>query len=217
MKPKIEFHILTLFPEVFEGIKTSIIGRALKEGRISLTTHQLRDWSINKHNQVDDTPYGGGAGMVIRIEPLYNAWKEIVGRKKFKTILLSAKGDVFKQTDAERLSTEKRILFVCGHYEGVDQRFIDQCVDEEVSIGEYVLTGGELPAAVMLDAIARNVQGVLGKQASVEEESYSKKLGRKKEYPHYTKPAEFNGWCVPEVLMSGNHAKIEAWRKSKLK
>jgi len=214
--PKINFHILTLFPEAFSALETSILARAQKENLISIQKHNLRDWSLGNYHQVDDKPYGGGAGMVLMIEPLYKAWKKIRGRKKMHTILTSAKGKIFTQKDAERLSQMKNILFVCGHYEGVDERFNENCVDEEFSIGEYVLTGGELPACVMIDAIARLQDGVLGKNVSHEEESYSAKLDRKKEYPHYTKPAEFNGWKVPDVLLSGHHAKIEKWRRQNL-
>lgn len=216
-KPKISFDILTLFPEAFSPLETSIMGRARENGVISVQTHNLRDWSLGNYNQVDDTPYGGGAGMVLMIEPLYNAWKKIKGRKKMHTILLSAKGKRYTQQDAERLSQMKNILLVCGHYEGVDERFTENCVDEEISIGDFVLTGGELGASIIVDSTARLVDGVLGKNASHEEESFSAKLNRKKEYPHYTKPAVFNGWAVPEVLRSGDHAKIEQWKRDNLK
>lgn len=216
-KQKITFNVLTLFPEMFEMMKVSVFGRGVKNGVVGMEVWDLREWGRGNYKQVDDTPYGGGAGMVLRVDVLHEAWKKIKGRKKMRTILLSAKGKEWTQQDAERLSGEKNLLFVCGHYEGVDERFTEHCVDEEISIGEYVLTGGELPAMVLMDSIARLKEGVLGKQVSHEEESYSERLGRKKEYPHYTKPAEYKGWGVPEVLLSGNHKEIEKWRKKKLK
>lgn len=217
MKAKLEFEVLTLFPEMFAAMEYSIMGRALEEGRVGLKAHNLRDWAVNRYGQVDDTPYGGGAGMVLRVDCLHRAWKEIKGRRKMRTILMSARGKSYKQKDAERLSNEKRLLLICGHYEGVDERFVEMCVDEEIAIGEYVLTGGELPAMVVMDSVARLVKGVVGKEESVKEESFSEVLAGKREYPHYTKPAVYEGREVPEVLRSGNHKEIEKWRKKNLR
>ena len=203
-----KFDVLTLFPEMFETIKKSIIGRAIENEYISFNTINMRDFSKDKHKKVDDTPYGGGAGMVIKPDIVYDAYMSIE-HKEAKTIYLSPQGTVLNQKKVEDLSKEKHLILICGHYEGIDQRVIDEIVDEEISIGDYVLTGGELPAMVLIDSISRYVNGVL-KQHSIEEESFSKGL---LEYPQYTRPEEFRGIKVPEVLLSGHHEKIHKWRQ----
>ena len=211
-----DFHVLTLFPDmVRQGLNTSIIGRAMKEGHITLNTVNIRDFSINKHNRVDDYPYGGGAGMVIQAEPVYRAWESVAKNskaikqgKKPRCIYLTPQGKVFHQTMVEEFAQEEELIFLCGHYEGIDQRVLDEVVDEEISIGDYVLTGGELPAMVLLDSVSRYVDGVLAKD-SIKEESFSNNL---LEYPQYTRPEVFNGKKVPEVLTSGNHQEVDKWR-----
>lgn len=204
------FKVMTLFPEMFEGFKsTSMIGRAVKEGVLSIDAINFREFSDSKHRQVDDAPFGGGAGMVIRPQPLADCLKAQSLSDNAKVIYMTPKGKVFDQKMAIEFSKASELVFVCGHYEGIDQRFIDKYVTDEVSIGDYVLTGGELPAMVVMDAVARMVEGVLGKSVSYEEESHYNHL---LEYPHYTRPAVFEEMTVPEVLMSGNHAKIEEWR-----
>lgn len=202
---------------MFEGPLTeSILGRAREEGVIDIRFHDLRTYGKNKYKQIDDKPYGGGAGMVMMVEPLVTAIEEIMATdtiKKPHRIYLSPRGKRMGQEHVEELSKRDWLLFVCGHYEGIDQRVIDGWIDEELSIGDYVLTGGELPAMVVIDAIARQLPGVLGADESAHEESFSIALGRKREYPHYTRPEEFRGLKVPDVLVNGNHAKIAEWRK----
>ena len=207
------FDVLTLFPEMFEPVRASIIGRAIKQNIIELNLINFREFSTDKQRHVDDCPYGGGAGMVIKPEPVYAAYKSIVDKLKYKpkVIYLSPQGKVFNQNMAKSLAKESHLILLCGHYEGIDQRLIDEIVDEEVSIGDYVLTGGELPAMVMIDAISRNVSGVLNDE-SVEDESFSDGY---LEYPQYTRPEVFLGKRVPEVLLSGHHANIEKWRREK--
>jgi tRNA (guanine37-N1)-methyltransferase len=210
------FDILTLFPEMFAPLQTSILKRAQQEKLISITTHNIRDFSADKHRRVDDTPYGGGAGMVMTCQPLFDCLKTVGEqrkKRKQKIIFLTPHGKVFTQRMAERLRKQDRLILLCGHYEGIDQRIRDTLIDEEISMGKYVLTGGELPAMVLVDCVARLVPGVLGREESLAEESFSKALKGKREYPHYTKPAMFRGMKVPEVLLSGNHKKIEQWRK----
>lgn len=214
------FHVLTIFPEMFKGfLNESILKKAQGKGVIKIKLHDIRKYSKDKHKKVDDTPYGGGAGMVFTPQPLFDcikAVKKLV--PKAPVIYLSPKGQKLTQTRVERLNKKfDQLILLCGHYEGIDQRVIDTLVDMEISIGDYVLSGGELPAMVLIDAISRLVPGAIGKEASHEEETFSKKLGRKKEYPHYTKPAVFQGMKVPEVLLTGNHAEIEKWRKKHLK
>lgn len=216
------FHVLTLFPELFKAFqKESIIGRALKGKKAKIQLVNIRDFGLGKHKKVDDTVYGGGDGMLMKCEPLFGAIEktksEIQNSKKILTISLSPRGKKLTQAKAEQLSKYSDIILLCGRYEGVDQRVIDELVDEEISIGDYVLSGGELPAMVLMEAVIRLLPGVLGKEGSHEHDSFSKAFGRKKEYPQYTKPAEFRGLKVPEVLLSGNHAEIEKWRKSHLK
>lgn len=207
------FDVLTLFPEMFEPVRASIIGRAIKQNIIELNLINFREFSTDKQRHVDDCPYGGGAGMVIKPEPVYAAYKSIVDKLEYKpkVIYLSPQGKVFNQNMAKSLAKESHLILLCGHYEGIDQRLIDEIVDEEVSIGDYVLTGGELPAMVMIDAISRNVSGVLNDE-SVEDESFSDGY---LEYPQYTRPEVFLGKRVPEVLLSGHHANIEKWRREK--
>ena len=205
------FDVLTLFPEMFDAIKTSIVGRAINQELIELNLINFREFSTDKQRHVDDCPYGGGAGMVIKPEPVYVAYKAITENLEYKpkVIFLSPQGKVFNQQMARELSKEKHLILLCGHYEGIDQRVIDEIVDEEVSIGDYVLTGGELPAMVMIDAISRNVSGVLNNE-SIEDESFNDGY---LEYPQYTRPEVFLGKRVPEVLLSGHHANIEKWRR----
>jgi tRNA (guanine37-N1)-methyltransferase len=210
------FHVLTLFPEMIEqGLNTSIIGKALEKELLSLQTINIRDYSENKHNRVDDYPYGGGAGMVMKAGPVYrayNAVKEQVSVRNHnpRVIYLTPQGKVFNQNMAEEFAKEKDLIFLCGHYEGIDERVLDKIVTDPVSIGDYVLTGGELPAMVMIDAISRLVPGVLSNKASAEFESFHENL---LEYPQYTRPETFMDQSVPEVLLSGHHAKIEEWRR----
>ncbi len=208
--------IITLFPEVCHNfLHESIIGRAVKKGILEINTHQLRDYSLDRLRRVDDTPYGGGKGMLIQAEPLFNACSKIsegLDKKPF-IIYLSPKGKVFNQEMAINYAKmDRSIMLVCGHYEGVDQRFIDEMVDEEVSIGDYVLTGGELGAMVLADAVCRLVPGVLSDSVCYEEESHHSGL---LEYPHYTRPPVWRGREVPEILLSGHHANIEKWRTEK--
>lgn len=213
------FDILTIFPNIFDSyLKESIIKRAIENKFIEIHIHDIRDYTKNKHKRVDDVPFGGGAGMVMTPQPLDDAIKHVKKLNKGPVIFLTPQGQTFSQTKAERLaSKDQDLILLCGRYEGIDQRIRDLHVDLEISIGNYVLTGGELPAMVLTDAISRLIPGVLGKEESHQEDSFSKALNRKKEYPHYTRPATFKGMDVPEVLLSGHHKKIETWRKSKLK
>ena len=209
------FDILTLFPEMFDGVLgTSILKRATEKGILEFNTINIRDFADNKHNRVDDTPYGGGRGMVMQAPPIYSAYESIekARSKKPHLIYMSPKGKVLTQSDAIRLSKMDNIAILCGHYEGVDERIIDEIVDEQISIGDYVLTGGELPAMVLIDTISRMIEGVLSNEESFTDESHFNGL---LEYPHYTRPFEFHGTKVPDVLLSGNHAEIEKWRKAK--
>ena len=206
------FHILTLFPEmVMDGLNTSIIGRAISGGVLSVEAVNIRDYAFNKHKSVDDSPYGGGAGMLMQAEPVYQAYAAVAGKltKMPRVIYLSPQGAVFNQNMAEELAAEDELIFLCGHYEGIDERVLEEIVTDYVSIGDYVLTGGELPAMVMVDAIARMVPGVLHNNVSAEFESFQDGL---LEYPHYSRPEEWHGKKVPEVLLSGHHANIEKWR-----
>ncbi len=210
------FDIISIFPESFESyFNASILKRAQQTGLIQCVTHELRDFAHDKHQTTDDTPYGGGPGMVMKIEPIARAVQTIQANEqtlKTRRILLSAKGKLFTQKDAQRLVSYDRLILICGRYEGVDERVVTHVVDEEISIGAYVLTGGELPAMVLVDSIARLVPGVLGNSESASSESYSD--GRTLEYPQYTKPETYEGWSVPPVLLSGNHQDIANWRES---
>lgn len=226
------FDILTIFPSFFTEnpyFKYSILGEAVSKGMLEIHAHDIRDYSTDKHKKVDDTPYGGGAGMLMTCQPLFDGIEAVRGMQKKAlgkagpVIFLTPHGKKWTQARAERFSkkhgaTDKKggVILVCGRYEGIDQRVRDTMIDEEISIGDYVLTGGELPAMTLIDSITRLIPGVLGNTDSPEEDSFSKKLGRKKEYPHYTKPEDFRGMKVPEVLRSGHHAKIEEWRKGKI-
>ena len=208
------FHVMTLFPEMIEqGMHTSVTGRALDQGLITLNAVNIRDFAFNKHKHVDDYPYGGGAGMVMQAEPIYLAWESITGKmeNKPKLIYVTPQGRVFNQSMARDYAREENLVFLCGHYEGVDERILEEIVTDYVSIGDYVLSGGELAAMVMMDAVSRLVPGVLGNEESAEFESFQDNL---LEYPHYTRPALFHGRPVPDVLLSGHHANIERWRRS---
>lgn len=203
--------ILTLFPEMFSALQTSILGRAQQNGKIEINIIDIRDFTLDKHKKCDDTPYGGGAGMVMTPQPIYDA---IMSVKSSNThvVYTSPRGRTFSQKVAYEFSKLEHLVILCGHYEGIDQRVIDLCVDEEVSIGDFVLTGGEIPAMAMVDSIARLCDGVISAE-SLENESFSG--AGLLEYPQYTKPQEFMGLSVPEVLLSGNHGEIDKWRKEK--
>jgi len=212
--------ILTLFPEMFRGpFDESIIKRAQEKGLVAIKIHNLRGWAKDKHKTVDDRPFGGGPGMVLMIEPIDGALKEL-RRKDTKVVLLSPQGKVFDQKKAQSLAKEKHLIFICGHYEGVDERVREHLVDEEISIGDYVLTGGELPTMVVVDTLVRLIPGVLEKPEAIKDESFSvigdtQDARRLLEYPQYTRPANYKDWKVPEVLLSGDHKKIAEWRKKK--
>jgi tRNA (guanine37-N1)-methyltransferase len=202
--------ILTLFPGMFQGpLQESILGRAVQQGLVEFQTHNIRDFATGRHKVVDDYPFGGGPGMVMKPEPI-TAAVESVRREDSRVLLMSAQGKPFRQSTAQRLSALPHLILLCGHYEGVDERVIETLVDEEISIGDFVLTGGELPAMVVCDAVVRLIPGVLGAEDSTEEESFSSGV---LEYPHYTRPAEFRGKGVPDVLLSGNHPKVAQWRR----
>jgi len=236
-----QFDIITIFPSIFSFeerpdasgyFSASIIKRALKNKLIKINIHNLRDYTKDKHKTVDDTPYGGGAGMVMKTEPIYQAVKSIKSKIKNKKsiksriILFSAKGKQYKQKDALRLAKYDQLILICGRYEGVDERVAQYVADEEISIGSYVLTGGEIPAMIIVDSVSRLIPGVLGNPDSLKEESFNvinhysaesedfKNMG---EYPQYTKPEEFQDWKVPKILLSGNHQEIKKWRKKKSK
>ncbi len=206
-----KFHVMTLFPEMIEqGLHTSILGRALDAGIISLNTVNIRDYSEDKHRHVDDYPYGGGAGMVMAAEPIAKCYEDICGEgPKKRLVYLTPWGRVFNQDMAKELAREDELVFLCGHYEGVDERVLSRYVTDPVSIGDYVLSGGELPAMVMIDAIARMVPGVLTNEESGETESFENSL---LEYPQYTRPEIWRDEAVPEVLLSGHHVKVAEWR-----
>lgn len=219
------FHILTLFPEMVDGcLGASILGRAAKDGRISFHTVNIRDYTQDRHKKVDDYTYGGGAGMLMQAQPVYDAWRAVQEterfgsscpengpkrRKRLRTIYVTPQGETFTQETARALAQEEALIFLCGHYEGIDERVLEETVTDYISIGDYVLTGGELPAMVMIDAIARLVPGVLHNDRSAEMESFQNGL---LEYPQYSRPPVWHGKAVPEVLLSGHHKKIEEWR-----
>lgn len=207
-----EIDILTLFPGMFQGpFGESMLKRGVEKGLLGIRVHDLREFGLGRHKMVDDYPYGGGAGMVMKPEPLAEAIESL--RRPGSTVLLtSPRGRPFTQAMAETLAGREQLLVLCGHYEGVDERVIEQFVDMEVSIGDYVLTGGEIPAMVICDAVSRLVPGVLGDDESAGDESFA---GGLLEYPHYTRPPEYRGWKVPEVLLSGNHPKVARWRREK--
>jgi tRNA (guanine37-N1)-methyltransferase len=222
------FHIITIFPKIFDSyFSESIVKRAQNKKMIDIKIHNLRDFTTDKHKTVDDTPYGGGAGMVLKIEPIYDCLLFLSSKLKAqnskvrkdnlrsRVILFSAKGKRYTQADAKRLAKYDNIVMICGRYEGVDERVAKYLADEEISIGDYVLTGGELPAMIVADSITRLIPGVLGNAESTKDESFTKK--NYLEYPQFTKPAEYKKMKVPEVLLGGNHKKIEEWRKKKSK
>lgn len=208
--------VITLFPEMFNGpLSESILKRAQERGLVEIKIHNLRKWAQDKHKTVDDRPYGGGVGMVLMVEPIYKALRElkaISSKLKASTILLDPGGELFSQQKAREFSKRDHLILIAGHYESVDQRVREHLIDKELSIGDYILTGGELPAMVIIDAVSRLIPGVLGKPEATQLESFSQPL---LEYPQYTRPESFKGWKVPEILLSGNHKKIEEWRKQK--
>ena len=206
------FHILTLFPDMVEqGLNTSIIGRAVEKGILSIEAVNIRDYTLDRHKKVDDYPYGGGAGMVMQAQPIYDAWQAIVTKIGYRprTVYLTPQGPTFHQGMAKEFAKEEDLILLCGHYEGVDQRVLDEIADEEISVGDYVLTGGELPACILVDAVSRLCDGVLSDSVCYEEESIASGL---LEYPQYTRPLCYHGVEVPAVLRSGHHENIEAWR-----
>ncbi|MDU2936100.1 MAG: tRNA (guanosine(37)-N1)-methyltransferase TrmD [Clostridiales bacterium] len=207
------FHILTLFPDmVMNGLSTSIIGRAMANELLTIEAVNIRDFAENKHNRVDDYTYGGGAGMLMQAGPVYGAYRSVAEKAKSKprVIYLSPQGQTFSQSMAEEFAQEEELIFLCGHYEGIDERVLEEIVTDYVSIGDYVLTGGELPAMVIIDAVSRLIPGVLHNDTSAEFESFQDNL---LEYPQYTRPEEWHGKKVPEILLSGHHANIEKWRR----
>ena len=204
--------VLTLFPEAYDGLTVGILDKAIKAGKFSLELFQIRDYSLDKHKKVDDAPFGGGAGMLMTPQPIYDAITAADPTHLCKRIYLSPKGKTLTQEKVVSLSKESDLLFLCGSYEGVDQRVLDLCIDEELSIGDYVLTSGDLPCMVTINAIARYLDGVLGSEESTEEESFASGL---LEYPQCTRPQEFMGLKVPEVLVGGNHGEVAKWRREK--
>jgi tRNA (guanine37-N1)-methyltransferase len=205
--------VLTLFPEMFSGpLQASILGRAIEGGLVEVVLHNIRDYAEDKHHVVDDYPFGGGPGMVMKPEPLFAAAEAVAEMHAAKghVVLLTPQGRLLTQSIGDELSLRERLILVCGHYEGVDERVRERLVDDEISIGDYVLSGGELPAMVLIDVVVRRLPGALGSEESLTEESHAQGL---LEYPQYTRPAEFRGWQVPEVLLSGHHAQIAAWRR----
>ena len=207
------YYVMTLFPEMIEqGMNTSILGRAMKDGLVRLNAVNIRDYTLDRHMKVDDYPYGGGAGMVMQAEPIYRCYESIcekIGTKKPRVVYLTPQGQVFNQKMAEEMASEEDLIFLCGHYEGVDERVLETIVTDNVSIGDYVLTGGELPSMVMMDTISRLVPGVLNNKDSAVTESFEDGL---LEYPQYSRPEEILGKRVPDILLSGHHANVEKWR-----
>ena len=209
-----KFDVMTLFPDMIENILgESIIGRARKAGIIDVEAHNIRDYSTDKHRKTDDTPFGGGVGMIMTCQPIYDCYEDVISKipegSKKRVIYMSPKGRIFSHTVAKELSEYDNLIFLCGHYEGVDQRIIDEIVDDEISIGDYVLTGGEIPACIVIDAVSRLIDGVLASSECYAGESVASGI---LEYPQYTKPREFRGRAVPEILLSGDHKKIDRWR-----
>ncbi len=205
-----KFSVLTLFPEMLAALGESIIGRAIEKGIIETEYINIRDFSTDKHRRVDDYPYGAGGGMVMQPQPIYDAYKSVTGENKPHVIYMSPQGQTLTQNKAKEIAEKEHIVILCGHYEGVDERILEEIVDEEVSIGDYVLTGGELPAMVLIDCVSRMIEGVLDSQETASVESHYNGL---LEYPQYTRPPEFMGREVPEILLSGHHANIEKWRR----
>ncbi len=207
-----KFDLITIFPDFFDSIfRQGVVGKAIEAGLVTFAVHNLRDWTHDRHKTVDDRPFGGGEGMVMKCQPLFDAVETIApDRAQTRVILTSAHGMRFNQAAARRLLQYERLILLCGRYEGVDERVAEHLADEELSIGDFVLSGGELAAAVVVDAVARLVPGVVGNEASAVNESFSEP--GLLDYPHWTRPADFRGWTVPEVLLGGNHAEIAAWR-----
>jgi len=213
------FHLLTIFPEFFRGpLEHGVVARAAKSGLLEIRCHNLRDWTYDFHKTVDDRPFGGGEGMLLKPQPLFEAVEAILPQRdpaRTRVVLMSAQGRRFNQAEARRLSQFEEVLFICGRYEGVDERVAEHLADEEISIGDYVLSGGELAAAVIVDSVARLIPGVLGNEESFKQESFSAPGDEELfDCPHYTRPAVFRGWSVPEVLLGGNHAEIRKWRRA---
>ena len=208
------FHVLTLFPEMIEqGIATSILGRAMDRGLLSLEAVNIRDYTASKHKKVDDYTYGGGAGMLMQAQPVYDAWQAVqdrIGDRKARVVYMTPQGAVFNQSIARELAQEEDLIILCGHYEGIDERVLEEIVTDEISIGDYVLTGGELPAMVVIDTVSRLIPGVLGNGVSADTDSFMNGL---LEYPQYSRPETWRGKTVPAVLLSGDHAKVDRWRK----
>jgi len=206
------FDVFTLLPEVFSPyLESSILQRARQRGLIEVQVHNIRDWAFNKHHVTDDEPYGGGGGMVMKVEPVFAAVESVLGTPpSCPVILLTPQGRPFNQKIAQELSTQPHLAMICGRYEGVDERIRDHLATDEISIGDYVLTGGELPALILIDALTRLLPDVLGNPDGAQDDSHASGL---LEYPHYTRPPEFRGWMVPEILLSGDHAKIDRWRR----
>jgi tRNA (guanine37-N1)-methyltransferase len=213
------FDIVTIFPEIFRGVfDFGIIRRAVQAGLIEIKIHDLRDYTYDRHRQVDDRPFGGGAGMVMKPEPLFRAVEAVThGAADSSVVLLSPQGRLFSQRVAEEFSRRSQVILICGRYEGVDERVIEHLIDDEVSIGDYVLSGGEIPAMVVVDGVTRLIPGALGCEQSAETESFAQREGESGllDHPHYTRPAEYRGMKAPDVLSSGNHAEVEAWRRRK--
>lgn len=208
-----KFHLLTIFPDFFDGpFRHGVVAKASEAGLVEIHTHDLRQWTFDRHRSVDDRPFGGGEGMLLKPEPVFQASEAIFPEKRHnrKVVLMSAQGTLFTQQTARRFSQMSELLLICGRYEGVDERVASHLVDEEISVGDFVLSGGELAAALVIDAVARLLPGVLGNEASRANESFSEPM---LDYPHYTRPADFRGWKVPEVLQSGNHEAIRQWRR----
>ena len=206
------FDVFSLFPEVMQKyLKTSVLGRAGEDGKIDVHLHNIRDYAADKHRTTDDEPFGGGGGMVMKPEPIFSAVEAVLGRdiESVPIILLTPQGRLFKQSLAKDYSKHKRLVLICGRYEGVDERVRQNLVTDEVSVGDYVLTGGEIPGLLVIDAIARMLPGVLGNELAATKDTHARGL---LEHAHYTRPADFRGWMVPEILRSGDHARIEAWR-----
>ena len=209
----INFEILSIFPEMFASpLNFSLLKKAQDKGIINISLHDIRNWAEDKHKMTDDAPYGGGCGMVMKLEPIEKALAVVKKKQKENStvVLMTPQGEIFNQKIAQELSAKKRIIIICGRYEGIDERIREHLVDREISIGDYILTGGELAAMVLMDAVSRFIPDVLGNPQSTQSESFSQNL---LEYPQYTRPSNYKGWAVPEVLLSGNHADIELWRK----
>lgn len=203
--------ILTLFPEMFSPLKTSLLQKASEKGILEINIHNIRDYSLDKHKKCDDYPFGGGAGLVMMAQPIADCIKSIGGYQEAKKVYMSPRGRVINQSLVEEFAKIEHLIVLCGHYEGVDQRVLDRYIDEEISLGDFVLTGGEIPAMALVDSVARYIDGVIGNSESLSQESFASGM---LEYPQYTHPREFEGVEVPEVLISGNHAKINEWREN---